>query len=712
MGLKRIVWLGCLAAVSSTAALAFVTETQHELIGNGDFNGDGLEDVVIVDRASGKYRIGYGQPGGDVQWINHRVSNVKGATGLAIGHLANLDHDALVISAADDNAVRWVTAENPGVPAKSVEVPFMALGPSSVVALDVGGDGNTPLDDLVVASIYNDPTPNLLNVFRNTDGELESLDDFEDVAPVRWANALTMKQGGPQVFAGIWRGKDGDTFRILDFRSGKPVTHLEQPGLPKGSAFVVGHFSGRPIADVVFYVPGKKTLRACSVERHDDQCRLGAPREFTLEHPVELVVTVGEGRQLVILHDEGETAALYAFDGRNAPRCLHAFEARSGDLFFGAAPVGKAFYLFSAPDYSRFSTHQQGFVWDGSALRERPYGKLADLADSDDATVPDIHKHILEVLKKEGIKTAADMKPYTNTIPGSVVTYSMIPLPGGEFVMGSPEDEKGRRPDEGPRHKVKVSPFWIGEFEVTWNEFELFMYPDDEKKLRQHYPTPDYINVVSDAVTRPSKPYTEMSFGMGRDGFPAICMTQHAANKYCHWLSAKTGHFYRLPTEAEWEYACRAGTTTAYSFGNDVTKLGEYGWFEDNSDFKYHKVGRKKPNPWGLYDMHGNVWEYCLDQYADSYDVVLDQPVDPWNKATTPYPHVVRGGSYDDMATDLRSAARRGSDPSWKMRDPQLPKSIWWFSDAPWVGFRLVRPLKVPGPEKLQQYWTSGVEKE
>jgi formylglycine-generating enzyme required for sulfatase activity len=212
--------------------------------------------------------------------------------------------------------------------------------------------------------------------------------------------------------------------------------------------------------------------------------------------------------------------------------------------------------------------------------------------------------------------------------------------------------------------------------EITWNEYELFMYPEDERKLAKATTGSDYVTSVADAVTRPSKPYVEMSFGMGKYGYPAISMTQHAANKYCHWLSAKTGHFYRLPTEAEWEYACRAGTTTPYFFGSDASELDDYAWSAKNSDFKYQKVGKKKANPWGLCDMYGNVVEWCLDQYDPEYykRFVTAIADNPWNRASKPYPHVVRGGSWDDDDEALLcSAARRSSDRSWKAQDPQLP---------------------------------------
>jgi formylglycine-generating enzyme required for sulfatase activity len=344
------------------------------------------------------------------------------------------------------------------------------------------------------------------------------------------------------------------------------------------------------------------------------------------------------------------------------------------------------------------------FLLAPQALAEDP--ALTNKTDNLELVIK-IHERILKNLKE---KEPGDMKPYKSTIPDSNVSFEMVPIPAGEFVMGSPESEAGRNPDEGPQHKVKIEPFWMGKYEVTWNEYEMFMYPPDVAVGGEAVKGDEVI----DAMTAPTKPYVEMSFGMGKDGFPAISMTQHAANKYCQWLSAKTGHFYRLPTEAEWEYACRAGTTTAYSFGNDPAQLGEYGWFEDNSDWKYQKVGQKKPNPWGLHDIHGNVAEWVLDQYAADYYQELKDGVaeNPWKKSTTYYAHVVRGGSWDHPAETLRSAARMFSTKDWKLQDPQLPKSIWYFTDAQFVGLRVVRPLKVPPPEEMFKYWNNGVERE
>jgi formylglycine-generating enzyme required for sulfatase activity len=324
--------------------------------------------------------------------------------------------------------------------------------------------------------------------------------------------------------------------------------------------------------------------------------------------------------------------------------------------------------------------------------------------------VEQIHEKIFDTSKE---KSEADMKAYTNAIPGSKVAYAMVPIPSGRFLMGSPATEAHRNADEGPQHPVAIEPFWMEQCEVTWNEYELFMYPDENAPAPPTDGTTNYTSPLADAVARPTKPYVEMSFGMGKDGYPAISMTQHGCNIYCQWLSAKTGHFYRLPTEAEWEYACRAGTRTAYFFGDDPSQLGEYAWDADNSDMKYQKVGRKKPNPWGLYDILGNVDEWTLDQYdADYYKQFAGLATEPWNKPTQTYPLVVRGGSWQDDADKLRCACRRGSNPNWKMEDPQLPKSIWYFTDAQFVGFRIIRPLKTPSTEEMFKYWHLGVERE
>lgn len=320
------------------------------------------------------------------------------------------------------------------------------------------------------------------------------------------------------------------------------------------------------------------------------------------------------------------------------------------------------------------------------------------------AAAESVRRPVLPVAEADA-KSEGEMKPYTDRISDSEASFDMVPIRGGTLRMGSPEKEAERQEDEGPVHEVKISPFWMGKHEVTWEEYEVFMFSLDVARRKITGKQPGELDKLADAVTRPTKPYTDMSFGMGKKGFPAICMTQLAAKKYCQWLSAKTGRYYRLPTEAEWEYACRAGTTTAYSFGDDPKMLGDYAWYFNNSHDAYHKVGQKKPNPWGLFDMHGNVAEWCADQYVpDFYAKGALAGDNPLAVPKTVEPCVVRGGSWDDDAPGLRSAARRGSEKDWKQQDPQVPQSIWYYTDALFVGFRVVRPLAEPSDKEKEKY--------
>jgi sulfatase modifying factor 1 len=314
------------------------------------------------------------------------------------------------------------------------------------------------------------------------------------------------------------------------------------------------------------------------------------------------------------------------------------------------------------------------------------------------------------------------MVPYTATIPGSKIQFVMVPIPGGKFSMGSPDDEDDRRDDEGPQFEVVVEPFWMGKYEVTWLEYKKYMQLDrvfkalNGKGLRKV----DGDNEI-DAVTAPSSLYdASFTYSAGEaDDQPAATMTQFAAKQYTKWLSLMAGDFYRLPTEAEWEYACRAGTTSAYYFGDDPDDLEDHAWNIETSDDERHPVGELKPNPWGLHDMYGNVAEWVLDEYSEEgYDhikagesVSTDQA---FRRPTKLYPRVIRGGSWELEPEDCRSAARLGSDDKeWKYEDPNFPKSPWWYTDSPGlgVGFRFMRPLKTPDVKVARElYWDADVE--
>ena len=296
---------------------------------------------------------------------------------------------------------------------------------------------------------------------------------------------------------------------------------------------------------------------------------------------------------------------------------------------------------------------------------------------------------------------------YTEAIPGSDVKIRMVAIQGGTFQMGSPTSEAYRAADEGPVHTVKVSPFWMERVEVSWREYEVYLAERGSKTRARDSANP----AAADAVTGPTPPYGSPDQGWGRGSRPAITMTHFAATKYCEWLSSVTGKKYRLPTEAEWEYAARAGTNHPYFFDGDpgrftrrrwlnsilgvrTAPLASFAWYQEDSASKTHSAEGTKPNPWGLVNMLGNVREFCQDWYApDTYaqEAAAGETVDPRGPATGKE-HVIRGGSYRSDAADLRSAARDHTrTDDWLLTDPQIPKSVWWYSDCTDVGFRVVR---------------------
>jgi formylglycine-generating enzyme len=308
------------------------------------------------------------------------------------------------------------------------------------------------------------------------------------------------------------------------------------------------------------------------------------------------------------------------------------------------------------------------------------------------------------------------MVPYKMRMPGGEGVFEMTPIPGGEFLLGSPKNENGRGADEGPQVRVKIEPFWMAKHEVTWIEYKQFMslYEHfkvfESKQIRQ---VTDANRI--DAITTPTELYdSSFTFENGEeDRQPAVTMTQYAAKQYTKWLTAICGDQYRLPTEAEWEYACRAETKTAFYFGDDASKMGYHEWFEGNSGGVTQIVGQKKPNPWDLYDMHGNVSEWVIDEYdskgfawlAGKSGLTAAQAI-RW--PTKAYPRVVKGGAYSEDALLCRSAARLGSDDEmWKEEDPNIPLSPWWFTSerARGVGFRLLRPLNEAPREEVARFW-------
>ena len=314
---------------------------------------------------------------------------------------------------------------------------------------------------------------------------------------------------------------------------------------------------------------------------------------------------------------------------------------------------------------------------------------------------------------KEIYKTPATVKEFRSfkeQIPRSTVSFNMIAIPGGKYQMGSPENEPFRKNDEGPVKEVEISPFFIAEIEVSWNEYLAFYAQTAaEGRSSDTEGSRKKSNTDVDAISGATPPYGQPDQGWGMGQRPVISASFHAAETYCRWLSSVTGKTYRLPTEAEWEYACRGGTNTPYFFPgdpkkfektglraklsrNDTTVINTYIMYKGNSTSKTQTPDKVNSNPFGLRNMAGNVAEFCSDWYQpDTYSKYSDGIIKDPKGPESGNEHVIRGGSFGDMAGSLRSAARAYTrTDAWLKTDPQMPKSIWWYSDCFFVGFRVV----------------------
>jgi len=312
------------------------------------------------------------------------------------------------------------------------------------------------------------------------------------------------------------------------------------------------------------------------------------------------------------------------------------------------------------------------------------------------------------------------MVPYLEKIPGTDVVFEMIPIPGGTFRLGAGDSDAEKREDEGPQVELQVSPMWVAKTEIRWAEYKQYMKMYSIFKEFEAAGT----RLVTDenkpdAITAPTELYDpSFTFEYGEEpNQPAVTMTQYAAQQYTKWMSLLTGRQYRLPTEAEWEYACRGGTSTAYSWGDEAEPIDQYAWYFDNSESGPAAVGTKAPNAYGLHDMHGNVAEWTVNQYTPDGYAWLEKAIAEGGKLnateavvwpTESYPCVARGGSWEMDPAELRSAVRLASDDEvWKEEDPNFPRSPWWFTSDParGVGFRLFRSYEMLDKETISKFW-------
>jgi len=396
--MKAYVLFAIALAANSALSLAaersssFICETPTEFYGSGDFDGDGNSDLVIVDKESGKYRLGYQLKPGAFTWVENRPGGIKGISGFTIGKLLTNNLDALGFTSPDANQITVVDVSSSFGASRPLNVPFNAgLGPNTLVAIDIGGPDNTSLDDLFVASIYNSPEPNLASLLRNDGSQFPKLIETPLTGSAIHAMRLGLHSGEPSLLCYLVAGEKSSDFHADDLSGGTIRAAATAGDLPLGVEYVSGDFRKKGDADLLFYKPGDSKLQVRPLDAASGKYQIGKSDSYDLGDPIQRAVVLGQAAKprLFVIFGQGEKGGVFDFDGVKAPVLAQSLIA-TNEVLTSAADVSGGVIVFSRPSNLKFSSRYYVYRSRASGYDFAAFGGLPPMTDNDNITIPEI----------------------------------------------------------------------------------------------------------------------------------------------------------------------------------------------------------------------------------------------------------------------------------------------------------------------------------